>query len=364
MKTVPRRNVQMLLILLIVSLLPQNLLAKPAGSQKKNSQVKIIGSSEQFNSVIEKSGDKLLMFDLYADWCMPCRILSPMLEKIAADMNNSVTVYKINIDKHPELASMFQVSGIPFVVLVKEKKVVQALTGVQPEATYRRAIINHSDSYNETKREKPHGKLINGKRVINLTNTTTLGDLYVYRGEEVRLVFEKVKHPFSVHIPELKASGSAAAEENLEIEFKAGKSGVYSMMCNGQCPTGDGQQFARVVVLEYEVDSAKAVFRNVSAGEAHDMLKKRKPLLLDVRTPGEFSGGHIKDAKLLPLQQLSKRIGEMKKYKDRPIVVYCRSGNRSIPASQILIQNGFKEVYNVESGIRGWIKESFSVEKP
>lgn len=352
------------LLILTGSLLQQSPLAKPAETQKKTSHVKVIESTEHFASIVNKSGDRLLMFDLYADWCMPCRILSPMLEKIAADMKNSVSVYKINIDKHPELASFFQVNGIPLVVLVKEKKAVQALMGVQPEATYRRAIINHSGKDSETKREQPHGELIDGKRVINLTNTTSVGDLYVYRGEEVKLVFEKVEFPYSVHLPELETSGSATAGEDLVVEFKAAKTGVYSMMCNGQCPNDDGQQFARIVVLEYGVDSAEAEFKNISAEEARAIMKKEKPLLLDVRTPGEFSAGHIEGAKLLPLQQLSKRIGELEEYKNKPVVVYCRSGNRSIPAAQVLIQNGFKQVYNVKTGIRGWVKEDYPLKKP
>ncbi|MFP4014789.1 MAG: thioredoxin domain-containing protein, partial [Chitinispirillaceae bacterium] len=293
MKAMSLKSLPAMLILLTGSLLQQNPLAEPSQTQKNTSHIQVIESTEHFASVLKNAGDNLLMFDLYADWCMPCRILSPMLEKIAADMKNSVTVYKINIDKHPELASFFQVSGIPLVVLVKEKKAVQALMGVQPEATYRRAVITHSGKDTEAKREEPHGKLIDGERVINLTTATTVGDLYVYRGEEVKLVFEKVEFPYSVHLPELDVSGSAAAGEDLVVSFKAAKTGVFSMMCNGQCPTGDGQQFARIVVLEYEADSAKAEFKNISAQETRAIIKKEKPLLLDVRTPGEFSRGYI-----------------------------------------------------------------------
>ena len=95
------------------------------------------------------------MFDLYADWCMPCRVLSPVLEKIAVEMKSSVSFYKINIDKSPDIASVFQVSGIPFVVFIKDKKVVQALLGVQPEAAYRRAIMEHGTDSSQERKDQP-----------------------------------------------------------------------------------------------------------------------------------------------------------------------------------------------------------------
>jgi thioredoxin len=303
------------------------------------------------------------MFDLYADWCMPCRILSPVLEKVAADMKSSVAVYKIDIDRNPAIASLFQVSGIPFVVLMKDKKAVQSFMGVQPEAVYRRAIMAHRPDSSQKPVDQPDGELVNGVRVIPLTTSTSVGNLYVYRGEEIRLVFEKVEFPYSVHIPAFKASGSAVAGEQLSIEFKAGEAGVFPMMCNGKCPVGDGQQFAKIVVLEYEVEDSRAVFKSISPRKARDMIAADSPLILDVRTPHEFYSERISGAMLIPVQQLADRTGELDAYKNKPILVYCRSGNRSIPASQILIRNGFKKVYNMKQGIGGWMRDNLPVER-
>jgi thioredoxin len=336
-----------------------------AASDKKAAvaTVPTIQSTEQFTTLLDSSGDKLLMFDLYADWCMPCRMLSPILNKISSDMQASVTIFKINIDKNPDVASLFQVSGIPFVVLVKDKKAVQSFMGVQPEAVYRRAIMTHGPDTLQERTDQPDGELVNGVRVITLTTSTSVGNLYVYRGEEVRLVFKKVEFPYSVHIPALKASGSAVAGEQLSIEFKAKDAGIFSMMCNGKCPVGDGQQFAKIVVLEYEVEDSKAIFKSISPKKAGEMIATDKPLILDVRTPSEFYSGNISGAMLIPVQQLADRIGELDAYKDKPVLVYCRSGNRSIPASQILIRNGFKKVYNMRHGIGGWIKADLPVER-
>jgi thioredoxin len=334
-------------------------------SEKKvaGAKVPVIRSAAELTALLDSSGSALLMLDLYADWCMPCRTLSPILEKISADMKSSVAVYKINIDKNPDIAALFNVLGIPFVVLVKEKKAVQSFMGVQPEAVYRRAIAQHSVKGPQERKDQPDGELVNGVRVITLNTSTTVGNLYVYRGEEVRLVFEKVDFPYSVHIPALKASGSAAAGERLSIEFKAKETGVFSMMCNGKCPVGDGQQFAKIVVLEYDVEDAKAIFKSITPKKAGEMIATDKPLILDVRTPSEFYAERIPNSMLIPVQQLADRIGELGAYKDKPILVYCRSGNRSIPASQILIRNGFKKVYNMQHGIGGWTKDNLPVER-
>lgn len=278
-------------------------------------------------------------------------------------MKSSVSVYKVNVDKTPDIARLFDVSGIPFVVLIKDKKAVQSFMGVQPEAVYRRAIMEHSTKNGQDRKDQPDGELVNGVRVIALTTATSVGNLYVFRGEEIRIVFEKVNFPYSVHIPALNASGSAAVGERLSLEFKAKEAGVFSMMCNGNCPIGDGQQFAKIVVLEYDVDDSKAVFKSIFPKKASEMIAADKPFVLDVRTPAEFYEERIAGATLIPVQQLADRIGELDAYKNRPVLVYCRSGNRSIPAAQILIRNGFKKVYNMQSGIGGWMRANLPVER-
>jgi len=135
------------------------------------------------------------------------------------------------------------------------------------------------------------------------------------------------------------------------------------MVCNGKCPAGDGQQFAKIVVMEYDGNSKSVTFKNVTPEMANELIASQKPFILDVRTPGEFQSGHITNATLIPVQQLANRIGEIDSLKDRPVLVYCRSGNRSIPASQILIKNGFNKVYNMQGGITGWMKEKLPVSK-
>ncbi len=75
-------------------------------------------------------------------------------------------------------------------------------------------------------------------------------------------------------------------------------------------------------------------------------------LLLDVRTSGEFNGGHIEGALNIPVGDLQSRLGELGS-KDRAIVVYCASGGRSARASKMLRAKGFNEVHDLGS-IRNW----------
>lgn len=78
-------------------------------------------------------------------------------------------------------------------------------------------------------------------------------------------------------------------------------------------------------------------------------------VLLDVRTEGEFNGslGHINGAKLIPVSELENRVSELQPYKDKEIIVYCRSGNRSRAGTRILLEHGYNAV-NVLGGIKAW----------
>ena len=74
--------------------------------------------------------------------------------------------------------------------------------------------------------------------------------------------------------------------------------------------------------------------------------------LLDVRQPGEYESEHIPGAKLIPLPDLNDGYSQLDSLK--PVIVYCRSGARSMAAAQLLSGLGFKDIYNLEGGIMGW----------
>lgn len=90
-------------------------------------------------------------------------------------------------------------------------------------------------------------------------------------------------------------------------------------------------------------------------------MSKQGALLLDVRQPEEYSALHAPDAKLIPLGELSARLQEIASYKDKPIVVMCRSGRRSAQAVALLHDAGFTQASNVKGGIVAWESDGLEV---
>ncbi len=106
---------------------------------------------------------------------------------------------------------------------------------------------------------------------------------------------------------------------------------------------------------------AKEDFKNVTTFDAYHMIKDQKILILDVRIDVEYAQFHIRDAVLIPLMVLSKRVHELKR--DQRILVYCYKGNRSKTACEYLASKGFKHIYNMLGGIDSWIEEGYEVVK-
>jgi putative thioredoxin len=83
--------------------------------------------------VLEKSKEIPVIVDFWAEWCMPCLMLSPILEGIIEDYKGKVFLVKCNIDENPEMADKYKVSSIPNVKLFKNKEIVDEFTGTIPE---------------------------------------------------------------------------------------------------------------------------------------------------------------------------------------------------------------------------------------
>lgn len=93
---------------------------------------------------------------------------------------------------------------------------------------------------------------------------------------------------------------------------------------------------------------------NVSVTEATLLLNRQDAVVLDVRETGEWDAGHITGARHIALAQLDKRLSELEKFKERPVIVCCASGNRSSSACGSLRRAGFQKVFNLAGGLGAW----------
>lgn len=92
-------------------------------------------------------------------------------------------------------------------------------------------------------------------------------------------------------------------------------------------------------------------YKNIDNEKLKEMIKDENTLLIDIRTEEEFEERNIETSINIPLQDLMYNIDDIIDYKDKNIIVYCRSGHRSITACNLLELEGFENIYNLEKGI-------------
>jgi thioredoxin 1 len=84
--------------------------------------------------------DRPVLVDFWADWCGPCHTIAPVLEELAAEYGERLTVAKLNVDENPEKPAAFGVRSIPTLILFRNGQPVQTLVGVQPKSALKAAI--------------------------------------------------------------------------------------------------------------------------------------------------------------------------------------------------------------------------------
>ena len=99
----------------------------------------IIIEKKNFEEI--KSGEKPVLIDFYANWCGPCKMLSPIIDEIAEERDD-IIVGKINVDSEPELAERFGVFSIPTIVILKNGEVAHQSAGARPKAQILQLLDN------------------------------------------------------------------------------------------------------------------------------------------------------------------------------------------------------------------------------
>lgn len=107
-------------------------------------------SVDDFVNNVEKS-EKLAVVDFYATWCGPCKMQAPIIDKIAGEQNEKVSVFKVDVDELTDIAVKYNITSIPTVMLFKNGNVVERWVGLTPEHILKQAIDNHLEESSKNK---------------------------------------------------------------------------------------------------------------------------------------------------------------------------------------------------------------------
>jgi rhodanese-related sulfurtransferase len=120
--------------------------------------------------------------------------------------------------------------------------------------------------------------------------------------------------------------------------------------------------FALVVVVAYEARFRTVAFAAISSQDLIRLMNQGA-LVLDIRKPEEYALGHVNGAKLLPSDQILTAGESFKRFKEKPVVVYCDSGSLAAAAVRQLNAQGFTKAFTLRGGFAGWRAENLPVAK-
>ena len=89
------------------------------------------------------SSSNTVVVDFWANWCGPCKMLTPIIEELSQDLGDAVKIVKVDVDKNPNIAMNYRISSIPTVMIFKEGKVVDTLVGFRPKSQLEQIIKSH-----------------------------------------------------------------------------------------------------------------------------------------------------------------------------------------------------------------------------
>lgn len=195
------------------------------------------------------------------------------------------------------------------------------------------------------------GTIEKGLRILNFNHKAKSNNFVVYRGDYVKFKIDQSLKEQELLIPDLGTKEMVYPEIEKSKLVKMTKLGEYSFSL--------GKKKGKIRVVEY----TEANYKLINAKEAKELIDNVKPLILDVRTKYEHSQAHIPGSILISVDEIQERFKEIESHKNQDIFIYCASGNRSTVASRVLIEQGFKRIYNLKSGIAEWTQMGYPVNK-
>lgn len=118
-----------------------------------------------------------------------------------------------------------------------------------------------------------------------------------------------------------------------------------------------------IMIIYSFIGSRLRGFQTANPSLATQLINHSDAVVVDVREENEYLKGHIVNSVHIPLSYLNERLKQLEKYKDKPIIVSCRSGQRSGQACATLKKNGFENVYNLSGGVMAWQNDNLPLTK-
>ena len=193
------------------------------------------------------------------------------------------------------------------------------------------------------------GRLENGYRILAIPAGDQALAFTVYRGDYVKFELPAESEGMLLVIPKLDIEQRLSPQLAQARHITMRQAGVLDFRLN--------QRPGTITVVDFR----RPNYQEFTAAQAADMIARFEPFILDVRTPREFQSGHLPNAVLLPVQALQANIDRLAPHRDREILIYCATGNRSTVAAKILLDGGFKQITNLRHGIVDWQRRDFPV---
>ncbi len=131
---------------------------------------------------------------------------------------------------------------------------------------------------------------------------------------------------------------------------------ILSIFAVSACQTASTETASNI-----SAKAAQSEIKQISVKQAEQAVDAKDAQFIDVRTGGEYAGGHAPKAANFPLDSLEKDLAKLDK--NQPVYVICQTGRRSQKGSEILQKAGFKNIYNINGGTSEWISAGFPTEK-